>query len=94
LWTILLRGSPLRPYNVGSEQPRTIGDLARAVAAQYGCGVEMAQAPRAGAPVDRYVPSTARARGELGLSETIGFEEAVARTVGWYRARGTAHVTH
>lgn len=92
LWTILLRGSVLRPYNVGSEHERTVADVANAVARAYGCRVDIARPATAGAAVDRYVPSTARARGELGLRETITFEEALARTIGWYSARGAAHV--
>lgn len=95
LWTMLVRGRSLRPYNVGSERAVTIAEAAAAVARECGrCAVHVATRPEPGTPVDRYVPSTARARTELGLSETVPFEEAVARTVAWYRTRGTSHVAH
>ena len=35
-----------------------------------------------------YVPSTRRAREELGLGEWTTLEEAVSRTVTWYRDVG------
>ena len=95
LWTMVVRGRSLRPYNVGSERAMTIAEAAHAVAGHCGgCAVLVAQRPQPGAAVDRYVPSTARARAELGLVETVRFEEALARTVAWYRARGTSHVAH
>lgn len=95
LWTMLVRGRSLRPYNVGSERAMTIAEAAHAVAAACGgCAVDVAQRPQPGAMVDRYVPSTARARAELGLFETVPFEEALARTVAWHRTRGTSHVAH
>ena len=95
LWTMLTSGRSLRPYNVGSERAMTIADAAQAVAGVCGgCAVHVAQRPRPGETIDRYIPSTARARAELGLTETVPFEDALARTVAWYRTRGTSHVAH
>ncbi len=84
LWTLLLRGRHARPYNVGSEHPISIGDLARRVAAQCGGAVEMGASPVSGTAADWYVPSTARARTELGLRETVPIGPAIARTVRWW----------
>ena len=97
LWTILLRGQAARPYNVGSETAISIAGLARAVARR--CtpepAVRIAAAPEPGATIDRYVPSTARARGELGLAMTVDLDEALTRTVDWYRESVAAtHVDH
>jgi nucleoside-diphosphate-sugar epimerase len=88
LWTILLRGQTGRAYNVGSEEATDIAGLARTVAATFNPApvVEIGCANQ-GRPVDRYVPNTQRARTELGLEQTIALEEAVDRTVDWYRAR-------
>lgn len=90
LWTILLRGEPGRPYNVGSEAAIAIADLARAIAVAAGptISVEIAQTPRCGELPARYVPATARARQELGLHEAVGLEEAIARTLAWHRGGG------
>lgn len=87
LWSILLRGTPLQPYNVGSEEPVSIADLARTVARLVTPPreVRIAKAPSAGATPHRYVPSTSRARSGLGLQATVGLEEALARTLEWHR---------
>lgn len=89
LWTILLRGEPGRAYNVGSERRVTVAELAGAVAAAVAPGAEIrvARAHRSGVPAEAYVPSTARARAELGLEETVGLEEAIRRTADWARGR-------
>jgi nucleoside-diphosphate-sugar epimerase len=81
LWTMLARGQPGRAYNVGSERAISILELAHLVARVLGCsrGVEVAGTPVAGRPAERYVPSTRRARDELGLDEGWTLEEAVAR---------------
>jgi len=85
LWTILMRGASLRPYNVGSDQALTIADLAHRVAAAFARPPEVIvkQQPVPGAAPLRYVPSTERARGELGLAVGIGLEDAIRRTVRW-----------
>ena len=88
LWAILLRGEAARPYNVGSETVVTIGDLARTVASRFSppLDVRVEGAPARGVAGHRYVPGTARARGELGVAMTVGLEEAISRTVEWHAA--------
>lgn len=86
LWRILVRAPACRAYNVGSELAVTIAETARAVAAADGTSaVEVRQKPD-GNPAQRYVPSTARARDELGLRETIALADAVRRTLAWHRS--------
>ena len=81
LWTILLKGANGSTYNVGSEQDVSIGELAHLVAQSVDRPVEVriAKTPVPGAPPDRYVPSTNKARAELGLRETIDLKEAILR---------------
>jgi dTDP-glucose 4,6-dehydratase len=85
LWTILLRGVPCRPYNVGSEEDLSIAELARRVAESFGTDCSIAQSPTPGVPPARYVPSTARARDELGLECRIRLDDALERTIRWHR---------
>ncbi len=96
LWTILLKGAARRAYNVGSEEAVSIGELAGRVAAgvaplvgeRVGVRVAMRASEGAGAPA-RYVPSTQRARAELGLEAWIGLDEAIRRTAAWHRETGS-----
>lgn len=89
LWTILVKGTPGRAYNVGSEDDRSIAEIARAVSECVSSHppVVITGIPVPGAPPERYVPSTARARSELGLKQTIPLEEAIRRTAAWYSLR-------
>ena len=92
LWTILLRGRASRVYNVGSEEDLSIAELARTVASvvRPSATVETAE-PKAPARLpERYVPSTRRAREELGLSARITLEEGIRRTAGWHAGAGQA----
>jgi nucleoside-diphosphate-sugar epimerase len=83
LLTILLKGAPGRAYNVGSEEDVTMADLAQRVARSVQPPVEMRVAglPPLFPRPDRYVPSTERARTELGLKTLISLDEAIARTL-------------
>ena len=87
LWTILIRGESLRPYNVGSDEAITIADLARTVADSVAPGtpIVMAGKPVAEARAFRYVPSVERAKSELGLRARLSLPEGVRRTVYWER---------
>jgi dTDP-glucose 4,6-dehydratase len=89
LWTILFRGRPMRAYNVGSEQAVSIRELAHAVADALAprVAVEILGTPGTG-PAARYVPSTARAQKELGLSCEVTLEDAIRRTRDWFMQSG------
>lgn len=82
LWTMLFRGLPCRPYNVGSGDSRSILETANAVAGQANppLAVTVAQAPAGGAP-QRYVPDISRAEAELGLTVKVGLNDAISRTM-------------
>ena len=86
LWTILFKGKPCRPYNVGSEVDLTIADLAQEVARVVapGAEVQIAKQRVPGKPAERYVPSTQRAQTELGLRQNVMLQEAIKRTAYWY----------
>lgn len=87
LWAVLLKGKMGQPYNVGSDQPTTIAQLAQTVASTVNsaAAVNIAQAPIAGAPISYQVPDTTRARSELGLEVTVSLGEAIRRTAEWHR---------
>jgi len=87
LWTILLRGRTMRPYNVGSPEATSIAELAALVrdTVAPGARVEIARQPLPGAAVSRYVPSVERAKEDLGLIPTVQLREAIARTARFVR---------
>lgn len=87
LWTILVRGIPCRPYNVGSAADLTISRLAVLVTEALNCGapVTIAETADPSQPAQRYVPSTDRAKNELGLKETLSLDAALQRTAQWCR---------
>jgi len=92
LWTILFKGQSCRAYNVGSEDALNIAALAGEVAAAMPQKVSfsIAAAPTPGAQPHRYVPSTARAREELGLRAEVPLREAICRTHAWFAEEGFA----
>lgn len=86
LWAILLRGQARQAYNVGSEESVSIADLARLVASLSGHPeVRVARMAPKDRPAARYVPSTAKARRDLGLGMTVDLREALTRTLEWNR---------
>jgi len=91
LVTVLAKGQSLRPYNVGSEQACSIGELAERVAraSPQSSRIRVLVPGGEGLP-PRYVPDTRRAREELGLHQTIPLDEAISRTLTWWR--GALHV--
>jgi nucleoside-diphosphate-sugar epimerase len=90
LWTILLRGQPMRPYNVGSAAALTIEELAHVVSGAFAPAVlvEIARTPVAHAKPERYVPAVTRAETELGLRLTVPLADGIRRTVDWHAGAG------
>ena len=86
LWTILSRATPLRPYNVGSDQAISIGALAEEVTSVLcpGLPVRIASSLQPGAAPSQYVPATQRSTEELGLRQTIFLRDAIRRTAEWH----------
>ena len=84
LWTILLRGEHGRPYNVGSDEPIQIADLAGQVRdlLEPGADIRVAMKPD-GNPAPRYVPSIERARLELDLAPRLSLADSILRMALW-----------
>jgi nucleoside-diphosphate-sugar epimerase len=93
LWTILIRGSAGRAYNVGSMQEISVAEAAHAVSSVFSPAlpVHVAQTPSPHKPAERYVPDNRRARTELGLEQTIALSDAIQRTIRWHRSVGGRH---
>ena len=76
---------------MGSDQEVTISELAATVAGLgQGIGVRIAEKPAPGAPADRYVPDTTRARTELNLTQTVSLVEGIRRTSEWAGGKAQA----
>jgi dTDP-glucose 4,6-dehydratase len=87
LWALFVRGESGRAYNVGSSRGVSVRDLAELVArlSGNGCVVDVRRQAVAGAPIDRYLPDVRLAEETLGLTESIGLEDAITRTIRWHR---------
>jgi dTDP-glucose 4,6-dehydratase len=84
LWTLVEHGEGT--YDVGSDEVLTMAQLADVVKRIVNPDIAIELGP--GGAASMYVPDIERARRELGLTIDVGIDEAVARTVEWYRARG------
>lgn len=85
LTVLLLRGQGQRAYNVGSDRPVSIADLARLVGRLAKPGVEVRILGRAvegqAAKRNVYLPDISRARAELGLDVEIPLADAIAHVL-------------
>jgi dTDP-glucose 4,6-dehydratase len=98
LTMLLLRGTPQRACNVGSDEAVSIAELAQLVArvahAETGreTAVRVLGAAASGQSAlrNRYVPDIARARSELGLDVTIRLEDAIRHTLARHLAAGAS----
>lgn len=87
LWTILLRGQSGWAYNVGSDEGRTIRQIADTVASAFQNlpPVIVEQMPAPEAKAQRYIPSINRAQAEFGLQVGIPLTAAIQKTIYWHR---------
>jgi nucleoside-diphosphate-sugar epimerase len=86
LWTILFKGKPVHPYNVGSDADLTIAQLAAQVVKNLRphLQIKILRRPELNKPAQRYVPSIQRAKDELGLDVKIQLPEAIHRMSKFY----------
>ena len=79
LLTLLAKGTPGKPYNVGSEEAVSIENLARTIGRITGCGIRIEANP---CEANCYVPTTFSAKA-LGLKVNIPLYESLQRTWRW-----------
>jgi nucleoside-diphosphate-sugar epimerase len=86
LWTILFKGKSCRPYNVGSDESRSIREIASAVAECVSpvLTVKISSVKNPSKPVEHYVPATNRAYTELNLRPLIPLDIAIRKTLDWH----------
>jgi nucleoside-diphosphate-sugar epimerase len=86
LWTILFRGEPARPYNVGSDADLTVAQLAVEITRNLGPQLEVRimKEPALNEPPQRYTPCIKRAKDELDLDVYIELPEAILRMAKFY----------
>lgn len=85
LLTILVRGESGRPYNVGSDEPVSIGDLAAKIArAAGGRSAVVIQGKHVpGQAPQVYLPDVTRSKAELGLGIAVSLDEGIKRSLAW-----------
>jgi nucleoside-diphosphate-sugar epimerase len=92
LLRLLVAGRAGAVYNVGSDEPISIADLAALVAHTVpgANGYAIKGSPKADAFHSRYVPAITRARNELGADVWTPLDEAIRRTARWASSRQQA----
>jgi dTDP-glucose 4,6-dehydratase len=83
LITILIKGKNCYPYNVGSGEEISIETLAKTIAgfSKKPLAVKIKIKKSNSYKIDRYVPSTQRARKELGLKQHIRLSDGILKTI-------------
>lgn len=87
LWTILLEGKPGQAYNVGGEEPVSVGELARLIANFYSppIPVIISQEAKSDRILSRQVPDVSKVKQELKLYSRFDLKESINKTLYWYR---------
>lgn len=88
LWTILFKGMPSYPYNVGSDSSLSIGDLARKVSRHFDSKNQLVYQNNFNTNelLLNYIPSINRASKELHLAPRTSLGDGLCATFGWYKS--------
>lgn len=91
LLRILESGQSGQAYNVGSEHPVSIFELAEQFvqASATACPVDVRQPSDSASLPPRYVPDTSKARHLLQVQEITPLQQALKKTIQWSRSAGT-----
>jgi dTDP-glucose 4,6-dehydratase len=87
LWKILLQSPVGRVYNVGSDEPITILELAKKVISFLDTAMEVVVMLKANikSKSARYVPGINRGKSELGMNTYTDIDKAIQRTLSWIK---------
>lgn len=90
IWILLFGGKASQAYNVGSNVPITIAELAKLVkkAMRSNIGIIIEGEKIHGAHASNYYPNTDLIDAEYELPPKIGLENAIIRTANWYEFSG------
>ena len=81
---ILEKGESMRPYNVGSGEAITVGDIVDAILKATGKTPEVYYDADKPTTIPFRMVSTERLEKELGFEKEYTFEQGIAETVEWY----------
>jgi UDP-glucose 4-epimerase len=76
-----------RVFNVGADQPVTVNELLRVVAAEFGVVPKVDHLPARNEVVHAWADH-GRVREVFGTGEAVGLEEGIRRMAGWVRRHG------
>lgn len=93
LWELLMRATPAQAYNVGSDQPIAIADLAYMVRDLVAPSKSVHILGNASGDQRRnlYVPDIQKIQSELGVQVRIPLSESIIQTAAAARSRGSQH---
>ncbi len=93
LITILVKGKSGQAYNVGSEVNISIAELASLVASKAvpPVSVEIEDRQTSSQHNNKYIPSTKKAREQLGLVQYTDLDSAIEKTLGFYRGQRSVY---
>jgi GDP-L-fucose synthase len=82
---VLEKGVPMRPYNVGSGEAITIGQIVESILKATKTNPEVVWDNSKPTTIPFRMVSTKRITDELGFHPTFTFDEGIEKTVNWYK---------
>ena len=82
---VLEKGESMRPYNVGSGETVTVGDIVDAILKATEKTPDVIYDETKPTTIPFRKVSTERLEEELGFQKQFTFEEGIAETVSWYK---------
>jgi GDP-L-fucose synthase len=82
---VLEKGESMKPYNVGSGEAITVGDIVDAILKATGKTPEVFYDSSKPTTIPFRMVSTERLESELGFEKQYTFEQGIAETVKWYK---------
>lgn len=86
LWTLLLKGNSGEAYNVGSDKPISIKELAMTIAGFFpGISVNILNQVRTTDRNQNYIPDVSKFKKEFNFNQNIDLENAIQKTITYYQ---------